>query len=399
VLVQDTSCTLPSVKGNDLWETVNTLELKNGQGRNREKNKTCITESCNDYEAFQAWLKKYEHKSPLTQQLYKREIERLFIWAISERKKVISDFTVEDFQAYLRFLSNPAPAEKWIMKPSGKTSYGSEHWRPFTRPLSITSKAKSMTIIRTMLDFWIDIGYLSLNPLKALAGGFNNPDPTSQTLDTQARILEPEELAALLQTVLDLPEKTPHQTQEKMRLNLILKILFYLGLRINELVTHTWGAFQKVQGKWWFFVKGKGGKRGKIPIHHDLWDEIKAFRHYFEMPEEPIPLEENPIIPNWRHEGKALGARQINKLLKDLARRAGKLYFYDQPHVQNKLEKFSAHWGRHLSATWQGREGLTLAFIQANLRHSKEGTSRIYIHENDNQRHEAMQKLKLENIY
>ena len=239
-----------------------TLEKRNGLGKNREKFKTCITRSENDYEAFQVWLKRYETKSQLTYSQYKREIERLFIWAITERKKVISDFDIEDFQDYLNFISDPTPREKWCMRPSINTPYGSPNWRPFVSPLNKSAKAKAITIIRTMLNFWINIGYLSLNPLHALLTKGDMLDKNTQVFTSQARVLEPEEWDALIDTLYDLPEVTVYQQQEKMRLKLIIMLFFFLGIRIDELENHTWGALRKQYDKrnnnhkWWFFIKG-----------------------------------------------------------------------------------------------------------------------------------------------
>jgi site-specific recombinase XerD len=189
----------PATIVNHLSEIIIAVEKFNGLGKNREKYKTCITHSQTDHEAFQAWLKKYENKSPLTYSQYQREIERLFIWAITARKKVLSDFDVEDFQEYLSFVSNPLPKEKWCMKPTIQTSYGSPSWKPFTTALRKAARAKTITIIRTMFDFWVKIGYLSLNPLHAIVGKGDNIDANTQMFTSQARILESNDLDKLLE--------------------------------------------------------------------------------------------------------------------------------------------------------------------------------------------------------
>ncbi|NNM43753.1 MAG: site-specific integrase [Chlamydiae bacterium] len=393
-ILPDLSDLPPATIVNHLSKIIFTVEKFNGLGKNREKYKTCLTRSQTDYEAFQAWLVKYKNKSPLTYSQYQREIERLFIWAITERKKVLSDFDVEDFQEYLSFVSNPSPRETWCMQPTIKTSYGSALWKPFTAPLGKSARAKTITIIRTMLDFWVKIGYLSLNPLHAIVGKGDNIDANTQMFTSQARILEPNELEALVLTLYDLPEKSLYQKHEKMRSKLIVMLLFFLGVRIDVLSTHTWGAFQKQGEFWWFFVRGKGNKQGKIPVHNILLEEVKLYREYFKWSSEPSPLETEPLVPRFR-KNKALTTRRIHGLIKDLAKRTADSYFQNNPAVQMKFEKFSTHWMRHIALTWQDMAHIEDIFIKANAMHSKIETTNIYRHTFDNKRHEEIQKVNL----
>lgn len=55
----------------------------------------------NDYEAVQAWLAL--HESAATQRAYRKEAERLILWAILERGRALSSLTTEDAVAHRTF--------------------------------------------------------------------------------------------------------------------------------------------------------------------------------------------------------------------------------------------------------------------------------------------------------
>jgi integrase len=249
-----------------------------------------------------------------------------------------------------------------------------------------------------MLNFWVNIGYLSLNPLHVIKG--DSLDKNNQLFTSQARILEIDEWEALIETLYDLPEETLHQQQEKMRIKLIMMMLFFLGIRIEELTQLTWSALQKQISKrdkrerWWIFVTGKGAKKKKIPVHHLLLETIKSYRALFKLPEEPIAYDPEPFIPSFR-KNKGLGKRQIFKLIKDLAQLTIEKYANTRELDIKKLKDFSPHWLRHASASSQNAAGIIDAFIKANMGHSKIETTHIYIHTDDEARHDAIQKLQL----
>jgi integrase len=220
------------------------------------------------------------------------------------------------------------------------------------------------------------------------------PNLIEEKLHLRNRILEPDEWAAMLHTLENLPEDEPHQKDEKERLRAIVCFLYLLGLRVGDLVTHTWQAFQKINGKWWFVAKGKGDKVGTIPVNQELFGIVKRYRSHLGLPEEPLG-EALPLILSWRKE-TPLTARHINRLLKNLAYETSK--HLDNPDKKEKLQHFSAHWLRHLSATMQDRAGMRFEHIKANHRHENDQTTRKYIHALDDERHQDMEKLSLKII-
>jgi len=206
-------------------------------------------------------------------------------------------------------------------------------------------------------------------------------------------MLDLDEWHAMLDTLDNLPESGVPQKQEKERLKFIVNILYFLGLRINELATHTWGSFRKIENDWWFYVIGKGDKPGIIPVCDEFLRAIINYRAFLKKKPYPTTEEDDPLIHSLIS-GEAITPRQINKLLKKLALETANK-FVEQPDKAKKLKKFSAHWLRHLSASMQDRVGIKFTHIRANHRHENDETTRRYVHAIDRDRHADMQKMTL----
>jgi len=77
------------------WELLQVPEDVDGsQGRFRAPAATCTLRARNDFEAVQAWLSL--HEAPATQRAYRKEAERLILWAVLDRSKALSSLTTED---------------------------------------------------------------------------------------------------------------------------------------------------------------------------------------------------------------------------------------------------------------------------------------------------------------
>lgn len=108
------------------WETLVVPEDVNGsRGVFRAPQATCTLSATDDYKAVQAWLELQDAQA--TQRAYRKEAERLMLWAILQRGKALSSLTTEDAIAYRAFLRNPSPRERWVgpVRP-----WTSGEWRP-----------------------------------------------------------------------------------------------------------------------------------------------------------------------------------------------------------------------------------------------------------------------------
>lgn len=369
------------------------LYLNGREGSNRETHSTCQIHAKNDYEALYCWLNEYRH-IPSTFRTYQKEAERFLLWAICQMHKPLSSINRDDFEAYLKFLDDPQPHERWCSKSGGRgCKRGDPGWRPFTGGLSQTAKMTAMSSIDSLFNYLVDARYLSFNPLSLLRKrNLRAKQLKISEFHLEERMLTIDEWHTMLDTLEHFPEATLTEINEKSRLIFLVKILYFLGLRINELASHAWNSFRKVENDWWFYVIGKGDKPGRIPVNDELLRAVITYRAHLKKSPYPGKDEAIPLITSFK--GKAISARQMNKILKKLAVATADK-FTQQPDKAMKLRKFSAHWLRHLSASMQDRAGIQFKHIRANHRHENDETTRRYVHALDRERHQDMQKLSL----
>jgi site-specific recombinase XerD len=353
---------------------------------------SCQIEARTDLDAMRAWLREYE-SSPATRRSYEKEAQRFLLWCRVEKKKALAELNRQDFEHYFAFLKNPSPREFWCGRPGNKSKLrGTAGWRPFAGPLGPKAMHVALSVLSSFMSYIADAGYIKANPMSLIRrkSRFLGSSKGERGLEVASRILDDDEWAAFLHVVAHLPELDFQERLQKARVKLIVSMLFLLGLRVEELASHQWLAFRELRGKWWFFVAGKGGKFAKIPANDCLMSEVNAFRVLLGKSAQPAPDEMAPIVPAFTHD-EALSSRQISKILKSIAHKAAAVF--DEPHKKKKLESFSPHWLRHLSASMQDRSGIEFKHIRANHRHERDDTTRLYVHANDAERHKDMDKL------
>ncbi len=298
-----------------LPDKINHPELDGTKGTNRAPFEQCQIRASNDYEAILCWLNEYRHKAT-TYRSYQKETERLLLWCVCQYGKLFSSLDRNDFEAYFNFLDNPQPVERWCSPRGKKALRGSADWKPFEGPLSKAAKETAIVIINSLINYLVYARYLAFNPLGLMRNKLGNGrNGEEQRIKVWERILEVDEWEAMLETLEAMPEETANERKDKERLKFLVAILYFLGLRIHELETHTWGAFRKVQGAWWFFVRGKGDKEAKIPVNGELLQTIIRYRQHFlnGLPELPEAHETGPMIQSTRN-GKPITARQMNRI-------------------------------------------------------------------------------------
>ncbi|GLC93228.1 hypothetical protein Tamer19_26360 [Cupriavidus sp. TA19] len=112
--------------------------LSGAAGSNRAQAAATRIAARDDLSAITAWLARYAD-SAATLQSYRREVERLVLWAVLQLGKPLSSLTHEDLLAYEHFLADPQPAARWVLAGSKKLARNHPDWRPFAGPLSPAS--------------------------------------------------------------------------------------------------------------------------------------------------------------------------------------------------------------------------------------------------------------------
>ena len=353
----------------------------------------CQINSQNDLEAARLWLAQYKTQ-PETLRAYTKEVDRFLLWCIYEKGSTLSNLKVEDFNEYFDFLADP-PKSWCTCKAALRQGRGKGDWRPLLGALTRNSLLFAVKTISSLMNYLVTADYIRTNPIK-LIKKYVKQEAKKQDLakyQVWQRMLEQDEWLAVQKALENLPEGNEDQIDDKMRTQFLFALLYLLGLRIHEVANHSWNAFRKLNGRWWFFVYGKGDKLGHVPVNEQLLSIIKIYRIYLNKKPFPETHEEQKLLISKKTE-RPLGIRRLSAMVKAVGKLAAQ-EFNDDLAKKKKLMSLSPHWLRHLSASHQDQAGISGTVIQANHRHSSFNTTQIYLHAEDNLRSTEMEKIKM----
>lgn len=251
----------------------------------------------------QLWL---HGKSIHTQEFYLR----IALALLARVQKPLQWLTLEDVQSFANYLDSTG-----LAKSSQKTY---------------------LSAVKSLLTFASKTGMIQFNVGAAL-----KPPPAKDCLSQKI-----------------LSEETVHRmiaNEPSQRNCLILKLFYYGGLRVSELISLTWGDLNDGC----LTVYGKGGKTRVIRLPDFLVSELLAFKNY--------SSNDSPMFQS-RKGHKALRRETVTQLVKDAAVRIGA-----NPQA-------SAHWLRHCHATHSLSKGAPLPLVQQTLGHSNIATTSKYLH-------------------
>jgi site-specific recombinase XerD len=327
----------------------------------------------------QAWLSLQE--SETTRRAYRKEAERLLLWAIVERGRALSSLMTEDAIAYRAFLRRPHPHARWIGPVRSRSSHD---WRPFQSALSPRSVAYALTVIGALFRWLVEHHYLLANPfagLKVKGAG------RSGALDAKRAFTEPE--WRLIRECADKAESQFGWSESAaQRMRFALDFAFATGLRSNELV----GASLKqiewdAQGDAWIHVVGKGSKAGQVALPPVATAALDRY-----LMERGLPVTrtrwnpKTPLLPSLDEDGDGITSSRLWKVMKGFFTQVAKTVGDDNPALVEKLLRASPHWMRHTHATHALANGVELTTVRDNLRHTSVSTTSIYLHTDQRKR-------------
>ena len=338
---------------------------------------SCALSANNDYQAVSAWLSL--HEAAATQRAYRKEAERLILWAIVERNKPLSSLTTEDAIAYRAFLRHPAPRARWIGPPRPRPSH---EWRPFAGALSARSAAYALLVLGALFRWLIEQRYVLANPFTGVKVCGARP----ASLDT-ARVFSAGEWN-LLRTVADGLEWsygwTPAAAQ---RLRFVLDFGYACGLRASELVGARLGDIDTdALGDHWINVVGKGAKAEKVVLPTLARAALERYLVQRGLPVTPAQWRPStPIIGSLDDEA-GITATRLWSIVKRFFASAATVFEEGSPSTADKLRRATPHWMRHTHATHALDSGAELTTVRDNLRHSSISTTSMYLHADDARR-------------
>lgn len=358
-------------------------ELDGSEGRFRAPLHQCLLEAKNDYEAIAAWLRSKHDPNgtgkTATHRAYRKEAERLLLWAILEHGKPLSSLTVEDVHAFKWFLA--APPARWC-GPRHQQRW-SALWRPLEGPLGPVALRQAVVILRSLYAFLVSQNYVIGNPFAAVA----LPRESGRVLGSR-RTLTFNQWDAIEERL----DAIALDDLGRRRARAV-RWLYATGLRLSEMASAQCGDLREVDyrlpdGKqdtgWLLSVVGKGEKVREVPVPMSLVEELQddLERHGLEANVTAesnqdvsvlVRFEEGRAQP-WSMSGLAKGIKAL------LAEIAAEL----EPDDAKQLRKASTHWLRHTHGSHAlngrpGERGVPMQVVQNNLGHTSVGTTSGYL--------------------
>lgn len=372
-------------------------DLSGALGANRAAGAGTQIAAQDDVAAITAWLARYAD-SQATLQTYRRDVERLLLWAVQQRGKPLSSLTHEDLLLYQRFLADPQPAARWVMPPGKKLARSHPGWRPFAGPLSPASARQAMVILNALFAWLTEAGYLAGNPLSLARRR------RSQTPPRVTRYLSHAMWDAVKEAIEAMPgtaaEASARERLHAARCRWLCTLLYLGGLRAAEVLDTSMGAFfcrRDALGveRWWLEVVGKGRKTRLVPATDELVAELARYRRAHELPAMPQFGEERPLVLPVIGRDKALSRGALHLILKEVFAMAAARMRARGPQWEAQaavLESASAHWLRHTAGSHMTDRQVDLRFVRDNFGHASIATTSAYLHSEDDARHAATQE-------
>ncbi|KAH0433677.1 tyrosine-type recombinase/integrase [Paraburkholderia fungorum] len=381
-----------------------------------------------DLEAIALWLENYVDRAT-THANYRKEAERLLLWALAEalqgpgaiaqedlrvfraflaapersnplwtliaELKPLSSLTHEDLTRYRQFMADPQPSSTWITENGARYSTENPRWRPFATKLDPVSIRQAVVILDSMFGWLVEAGYLRGNPLGLLRQRRRRP---AQHI---TRFLP----AVMWQHVKDyvtaMPEDDPTQQSDKARARWLTTLFYLMGARISEVAGGTMGNFVREMGadgkqRWWLEVVGKGLKYRRIPVSEELLAELIRYRQAHGLQPLPARNELTPLLVPFRRRagnvsGEGVNRKTVHNAIKEVFRQAADwTEARGGEHVEHAahIREASAHWLRHTAASHMLDNKMDLRTVRDNLGHDKISTTGQYAHEEDDRRHD-----------
>ena len=276
--------------------------LDGSRGPLRRTQSECLLDACNDIQAVLAWIESKAaadarpprdaaaepgvrgaaHRAAIepeaargvlshTQRAYRKEAERLLLWAIVERQKPLSGLSAEDCEAYRTFISDPQPRERWCA-PRSRERW-SPLWRPFEGPLGPAAQRQAVRILGNLFNFLTRQNYLAGNPW----AGIGKPKHAGAP-EAAGRSFTVAQWDFVRRQLASLPDSGMNR-----RLRFALELLYATGLRLSEAVSARLDDLRRVEhearphnpprpGPVWLLVVGKGAKAREVPVPPEVID-------------------------------------------------------------------------------------------------------------------------------
>lgn len=233
----------------------------------------------------------------------------------------------------------------------------------FKKPNAEITRARKLSSIKSFFKYLVRYDILDANPASDIE--------TPKLPQREPSYLTQEEYQRLLSIIK--PNAAPAYAVRDLA---IVTTFLGTGVRLSELVGLTLNSLNLDTSQKSIRVRGKGNKERIIPLNEEV---VIALKKYLKV--RPEVATDNLFIGRL---GSGLRARSVYHLIKHYLGEAG-----------IKKEKVAVHSLRHTFGASLLRSGANLVVIQELLGHKKLETTRRYLHINDLDLRNAVDKLVL----
>ena len=341
-----------------------------------------VTSATSDAELAREYISHGE-LSPKSIANLQKELYRFLTWCREEAKKTFQQLTVADLNAYKEFIRQPPP--DWVS--TTKWPRNDPRYRPFTGPLSDTSRRQAMIAVKGVLAFAEHTGYLRRNPAR-LVRNVRAPHASRIT-----RYLTPQAIAYALAAAEARPGESEAAARQRERDRFLLIAFAQTGARLNEIVSAQMGAiYSEGDGRWWLDVVGKGNKPRRLPVPPATLAAYRDYRRAFGLLPQTGRADRMPLVLSSR-------TKEFVRITDEAASEALKAIFglaADEAAAQGDgdsaamLRQASPHWLRHSMLTNHANSGVQLKTLQDTAGHANIATTAAYLHKTDKERHDEI---------
>jgi site-specific recombinase XerD len=348
-------------------------ELDGSAGINRADQTPSDAGFLTDLQAIDVWLTSVQ-RSVHTVRAYRREAERLLLWAIHTKEKALSSLDSRDCAEYIEtFLTDPQPAAQWV--GGGKIERTHPDWRPFIGGLSERSRETARAILHAMCEWLVNQRYLASNPFVCCA-----PVTTGPRIDVAGRSLSHSQWRAIVQA----STRVLYSGQE-LRDFLALSLAYSTGLRRAELAGASTGQLTQATSlepggdRWHLVIIGTRRSDRRIPIPDSVMALLIASLQARGLPGNPAKCaSDTPLLANSRT-GRALTPDGIGQIFRRLLLGPKPGMAHALLSADAKSRNPSTHWIRHTHSHHAFERGADCREIQARLGHAHLSTTRLYL--------------------
>ncbi len=334
-----------------------------------------------DGAAVAVWLADRADRSVNTAQSYRKEAERLLLWASEVKGMALCQLERAEFLEFRHFLRN-AP-DDWIMDQRYKRK--DPRWRPFLQQPSDATIAYTLSVLYGMMKYLTKAGWFVSNPMPENSGQIKTVwRPTE-------RALPPELVEYLFKATAPTEKGTIKEKITQARDRWLITFMLYLAPRVSETKTDTGTIKRQMIGTrsaWVWHVTGKGGYDDRVPVPTHVMDALAALRVSLGLPPMPVKDDPIPLIPTVSRINKQglvlnmpkpMTRNAIYKRLTDHIFPAAAALAAQDGLDGSLLLEASPHWLRHTGLTQIARSTGNLKIAQTLGRHRSINTTSGYV--------------------